>query len=41
MLSKDGEGEIHPSSDIENQKSPANSGGTIVKNNLLCVRRRG
>ena len=30
LLSKDGEGEIHPSSDIESQKSPANSGGTIV-----------
>ena len=30
LLSKDGEGEIHSSSDIESQKSPANSGGTIV-----------
>ena len=30
LLSKDGEREIHPSSDIESQKSPANSGGTIV-----------
>ena len=30
LLSKDGEGEIHPSSDIERQKSPANSGETIV-----------
>ena len=30
LLSKDGEGEIHPSSDIESQKSQANSGGTIV-----------
>ena len=30
LLSKDVEGEIHPSSDIESQKSPANSGGTIV-----------
>ena len=30
LLSKDGKGEIHPSSDIESQKSPANSGGTIV-----------
>ena len=27
---KDGEGEIHSSSDIESQKSPVNSGGTIV-----------
>ena len=27
---QDGEGEIHPSSDTERQKSPANSGGTIV-----------
>ena len=30
LFSKDGEGEIHPSSDIESQKSSANSGGTIV-----------
>ena len=30
LFSKDGEGEIHSSSDIESQKSPANSGGTIV-----------
>ena len=30
IASKDGEGEIHSSSDIESQKSPANSGGTIV-----------
>ena len=30
LLSKDGKGEIHPSSDKESQKSPANSGGTIV-----------
>ena len=30
LFSKDGEGEIHSSSDIETQKSPANSGGTIV-----------
>ena len=30
LLFKDGEVEIHPSSDIESQKSPANSGGTIV-----------
>ena len=30
LLSKDGEGEIHPYSDIESQKRPANSGGTIV-----------
>ena len=30
LRSKDGEGEIHPSSDTESQKSPANSGGTIV-----------
>ena len=30
LLSKDEEGEIHPSSDIESQKSPAKSGGTIV-----------
>ena len=30
LLSKDGEGKIHPSSDIDRQKSPANSGGTIV-----------
>ena len=27
---KDGEGEIHSSSDIESQKSPANSSGVIV-----------
>ena len=25
-----GEGEIHSSSDIESQKSPTNSGGTVV-----------
>ena len=30
LLSKDGEGEKHPSSDIESQKSPAKSGETIV-----------
>ena len=30
LLSKDGEAEIHPSSDIKSQKSPVNSGGTIV-----------
>ena len=30
LLSKDGEVEIHSYSDIESQKSPANSGGTIV-----------
>ena len=30
LFSKDGEGEIHSSSDIESQKSPANSGETIV-----------
>ena len=30
LLSKDGEGEIHFSSDTESQKSPANAGGTIV-----------
>ena len=29
LLSEDGEGEIHPSSDIESQKSPDESGGTI------------
>ena len=27
---KDGEGEIHSSSDIESQKTLANSGGTII-----------
>ena len=30
LFSKDGEGEIHSSSNKESQKSPANSGGTIV-----------
>ena len=30
LFSKDGEGESHSSSDIEIQKSQANSGGTIV-----------
>ena len=30
LFSKDEEGEIHSSSDKESQKSPANSGGTIV-----------
>ena len=30
LCSKDGEGEIHSSSDTESQTSPANSGGTIV-----------
>ena len=30
VFSKDGEGEIHFSSDTESQKSPANSGETIV-----------
>ena len=40
LLSKDGEGEIHPSLDIESQKSPANSVGTIVENNLLFVTPR-
>ena len=30
LFSKDGEGEIHSFSDIESQKSPANSGGTMV-----------
>ena len=30
LLSKDGEGEIHPFSDVESQNSPASSGGTIV-----------
>ena len=30
LLSKDGEGEIRPSSDIESQNSPADSGGTTV-----------
>ena len=27
---KDGEGEIHSSSDIESQKTLANSGGTVI-----------
>ena len=30
LFSKDGEREIHSSLDIESQKSPANSDGTIV-----------
>ena len=30
LFSKDGEGEIHSYTDKESQKSPANSGGTIV-----------
>ena len=30
LFSKDGEGEIHSSSDIESQKNPANSVGNIV-----------
>ena len=30
LFAKDGEGRIHSSSDIESQKSPANSGGTIL-----------
>ena len=30
LFSKDGEGVIYSSSDIERQKSPANSGGTMV-----------
>ena len=34
-------GGIHSSSDTESQKTLANSGGTIVQNNLLFVRRRG
>ena len=30
LCCKDGEGEIHTSSDIESQETPANSGGTII-----------
>ena len=41
LCCKDGDGEIHSSSDIEIQKTLANSDGTIIYNNLLYVRRRG
>ena len=41
LCCKDGKGEVHSSSDIESQKTLANSDGTIIKNNLLYVRRRG
>ena len=30
LCCKDGEGEIHSSSDIESRKTLANSGGTII-----------
>ena len=30
LCCKDGEGEIHSSSDMESQKTLANSGGTII-----------
>ena len=41
LFSKDREGRIHSSSVTESQKSPANSGGTIVYNCPCYVRRRG
>ena len=41
LFSEYGEGRIRSSPVIESQKSPANSGGTIVYNYPYYVRRRG